>query len=1587
MTVFLFLIILVFPLTYYLKNHYYCAVNHALKFLSTGQAKTKNLGDMQFQRITYKKIVLMTALFVLGGCLLVYFFTSRKVDTKFKNQQNKGGSVSISTADLEDDFISLQQGTGTPQTGNLNITGDIQSSGNVQGSSVNTDSLSIGNLNGALRADQGVVSGGATTSDVPEGTNQYYTDAKAREAISGSSPINYNSTTGNISLGNSGVMAGTYGSTTKIGQLTVDNMGRVTSATNIDITPVGTALDNTKIWVGNASNQATAVALSGDVLINNIGLTTIQPGAVDILTDTSGTLSVARGGTGASDAAGAKTNLGLDNVDNVSLLGWTGSTNLATVGTITTGTWNAGAVTSSGAISGTSFTATGLTQGSVAFAGAGGLISQDNASLFWNNTDKRLGIGTATPTTQLHVAGKVPTAEVGHYDIAGTLPYSVFVQGKYAYVSYSNGGYFRVFDVSNPASITLVGSLQQGSTSGLYVYVQGKYAYTADNSFSKLRIIDISNPTAPVYVGYASTGGGSGIPRTVYVQGRYAYVTNQGTNNFEIFDVSDPTAPYSVSTTATTGTGTHSVYVQGRYAYVVNNYGTTYLDVFDVSNPASPSLVGSEATGQGGPHSIYVQGRYAYTVNRDTDTFQVFDVYDPAAPSLIATVAAGDGPRSVYVQERYAYVANSLDDTFQVFDVSNPASPTSLGTVAAGDTSRFVYVQGRYAYVICEGVDTGIGKLQIFDLGGAYIQQLETGGLDVGTAHVQNNIVINNDASVAGGLSVSRGVDIIGASSMYSTDGAAGLKIVQGGSNYAADILSNKTAQTASNRVINIANTGATFDTTAGALSSYGGYFNSTSTRSAGANNLTNIGVYASASGAQNNYAAIFDSGNVGIGTTAPSSKLTIKTAAADEAGALGSELTDSTGWTFTGWTGSYGAGFTHTAGNTNGLSRNVGAGAGNSYYISWTVTGRTAGSFRISLGGVESGQSGNSDWTASGNLGTKASGSGNLIFIPTTDFDGTISNISVKQITTYGPTVRVEDSTSAVNIAIRSSSASSNNTFIGVSSGQYNVSGTQNTALGVGALMGNTTGTTNTAVGYNALAANTSGMLNTAVGWNALAANTSSEGYANTALGTHALMNSTTGKRNTAIGVMALQNNTTGYENTTVGTHAGDANTTGYWNVAMGMQTLMANSTGYGNTALGTRALSSNTANYNTAVGTSALQLGSTGTGGTAVGVNALYNNTANYNTAVGQNALKANTSGYWNTAIGRNALGGDSGGNTTGYYNVALGYGAGVTSTAANANTTGNKNVYIGVNAGPGTSTQYSNSIAIGYNALVSQSNSMVLGGTGADAVNVGIGTTAPTNKLEIDGEGYTGKVAVGVSTADPKIKMYRWTGTAELYYSTYFVDNGLSFSLQTGSAANRGSETPTTRLTVQRSTGNVGIGSTATTPGARLQVDTEATGTVGQIIKAYAGQTADLLQIQGSDASVLAKIDASGNLTAKAASFTGTLTVNGHIITGNTSGSTTIAAGANVGASPTLTITGNDTSGTFSITTGTGSGAGALGVVTFANAYGANARVVVTPTNANAAGLQNYVTSGTTTFTLNTGNAPVDATQYTYNYVVMQ
>ncbi|MEP7318566.1 MAG: hypothetical protein ABI921_07485 [Panacibacter sp.] len=193
----------------------------------------------------------------------------------------------------------------------------------------------------------------------------------------------------------------------------------------------------------------------------------------------------------------------------------------------------------------------------------------------------------------------------------------------------------------------------------------------------------------------------------------------------------------------------------------------------------------------------------------------------------------------------------------------------------------------------------------------------------------------------------------------------------------------------------------------------------------------------------------------------------------------------------------------------------------------------------------------------------------------------------------------------------------------------------------------------------------------------------------------------------NTAWGINTLLFNTTGTGNVAIGTNALYHNTTGRNLVAVGDSALFNYNTLLpiaSNTAIGSKALFSATGAYrNTATGFQSLYSSTGGFDNTANGVKALYANiSGNSNTGIGSSSLYANTTGIRNTAIGTNSMNL----NTTGTQNTAVGFGANVGANNLN------------------------NATAIGANAIVSASNSLVLG----NGANVGIGTNTPATKLEV-------------------------------------------------------------------------------------------------------------------------------------------------------------------------------------------------------------------------------------------------------------
>jgi|SRR4030095_16539555 len=239
-----------------------------------------------------------------------------------------------------------------------------------------------------------------------------------------------------------------------------------------------------------------------------------------------------------------------------------------------------------------------------------------------------------------------------------------------------------------------------------------------------------------------------------------------------------------------------------------------------------------------------------------------------------------------------------------------------------------------------------------------------------------------------------------------------------------------------------------------------------------------------------------------------------------------------------------------------------------------------------------------------------------------------------------------------------QASGTEGSNTFVGINSGNFTMSGVSsnasyNAGFGDYTLTSNTTGYSNSAFGPYSMNLNTTGYHNSSFGYVSLYSNTT--GNYNSAFGSQSLYNNTGGFSNSAFGYASISGNTTGSNNSAFGVISLGANTTGNNNSAFGNLSLRENTTGFNNSAFGSESLRNNTiGDNNSAFGKSSLTANLTGAGNSVFGSISLTSNTTGSNNSVfGYQSLTSNTSGSNNIAIGNFA-----GGNiTTGSNNIVIG------------------------------------------------------------------------------------------------------------------------------------------------------------------------------------------------------------------------------------------------------------------------------------------------------------------------------------------
>ncbi len=490
-------------------------------------------------------------------------------------------------------------------------------------------------------------------------------------------------------------------------------------------------------------------------------------------------------------------------------------------------------------------------------------------------------------------------------------------------------------------------------------------------------------------------------------------------------------------------------------------------------------------------------------------------------------------------------------------------------------------------------------------------------------------------------------------------------------------------------------------------------------------------------------------------------------TSATDSAG-IGSEATNSTGWTTAGWTGSYDS-FSHTAGAiltgptyssgasgcTNGtqavtFTNGGGSGAAGTITVSggvptgaitmtaegsgyasiptaatiatctgtaaltggaydtqaliYSVSGMAANTFWQTVMTISGRTAGSIAWTVGGSAASPVT-TATATFSPMATGTGALTITPTQDFNgTVAVSVKQITAISAPAVNLKDSTGT---TSVAVS---QQLASNHNVFIGGGGTY-NTTGAQNIGIGIGALADNTIGINNVAQGYNALTKNTT--GTNNDAFGTNTLSSNTTGGYNVALGTNSLATNTTGGNNMAMGYDSMVYNTTGAQDTGIGYEALYNNSTGAYNSALGFASLFNlTTGGYNSALGALA---------GEYIADGATANQTSTDSTYVGYNTKAQANGDTYETVIGYTAIG-------AGSYTVVIGSGSVTDVWLGNGSATTVTNARLHTTAVVSGGTQNVSGCSLTSAAGGATAGKFASGTAGVCTVTITPGSTAP-------------------------------------------------------------------------------------------------------------------------------------------------------------------------------------------------------------------------------------------------------------------
>jgi hypothetical protein len=246
------------------------------------------------------------------------------------------------------------------------------------------------------------------------------------------------------------------------------------------------------------------------------------------------------------------------------------------------------------------------------------------------------------------------------------------VVGDLAYISGSFG--LRILDVSDPSAITLVSSLDTGSS--LHAHSDGNIALSADRFFG-LNIVDVQNPEEPALLDRIDV---LGFSFKVFVEDDILYIMDIA-GKLAMYDIADPTAPQFLSRIETFANA-NNLYADNGLVYVVDANNNGAITIVDATDPANPVIQEEVFTGTQNFGIDIVDDR-VYLAAGFSGGLSIFEQAPEGGVELLGNVSTANN--AYYVRRRgdLGLVANFGGGLF-IGDVSDDENPVALSSTVTG---------------------------------------------------------------------------------------------------------------------------------------------------------------------------------------------------------------------------------------------------------------------------------------------------------------------------------------------------------------------------------------------------------------------------------------------------------------------------------------------------------------------------------------------------------------------------------------------------------------------------------------------------------------------------------------------------------------------------------------------------------------------------------------------------------------------------------------------------------------------------------------------------------------------------------------